>query len=179
MFLSLLGMLTLLSLLSASHGSLTGSWVEMIAKAFGLGRFVFPFGLLLAGLWLVLRNFERIPQLSLERLLGFTLLFVNLLVVVHFASYLADQKDIIAMAEAGSGGGYAGALVLEILLTSLGRGGTGVALLAWLLIALALSLDVTILELFGWIPPILARGQNLLMKIINARQAKEYSPEDS
>jgi len=177
-FLSLLGMLTLLSLLSASHGSLTGSWVDMIAKAFGLGRFVFPFGLLLAGLWLVLRNFERIPQLALERLLGFVLLFVNLLVLVHFAIYLVEQKDIIAMAEAGSGGGYAGALLLEILLTSLGRGGTGIALLAWLLIALALSLDVTVLELFGWIPPILARGKNWLIQIVNARQANKYSPED-
>jgi len=170
-------MLTLLSLLSASHGSLTGSWVEMIAKAFGLGRFVFPFGLLLSGLWLVLRNFERIPQLALERLLGFVLLFVNLLVVVHFASYLTNQKDIIAMAEAGSGGGYTGALILEILLTSLGRGGTGVALLAWLLIALALSLDVTVLELFGWISPILTRVKNGLLRIIYAIQAKKYTPE--
>lgn len=177
-FLSLLGMLTLLSLLSASHGSLTGGWVEIIARAFGIGRYVFPFGLLLAGLWLVLRNFERIPQLALERLLGIVLLFVNLLVTVHFVSYLINQKDILAMAEAGGGGGYVGAMVLDVLLTSLGRGGAGVALLAWLLIALALSLDVTVLELFDWISPIFVRINIGTRRIIQSRRSPLEAGEE-
>ena len=152
--LSLLGLLTVLSLLSPSRGSLTGSWVALISKGFGLGMYLFPLGLILAGLWLILRDFERVPPLAIERLLGLFLLYTNLLVDFHFITYLRTYTNPLALAEAGRGGGYIGAVVLQLLLRSLGRGGTGVALAAWLLIALAMALDVTVMELFSWVTPI-------------------------
>lgn len=159
--LSLLGLLTLLALFSSSHSSITGSWVAIIAKTFGWGMFLFPITLIGLGLWLVLRNFERIPQLSIERLLGFLLLYYVLLVILHFAALPETRQDTFALAEAGKGGGYLGGLVFEALRTNLGWAGTAVALLAWLLIALALSLDVQVIELFSWVSPLVTRLQDL------------------
>ncbi len=57
-------------MLSPINGSLTGSWVAALGLTFGWGMYLFPIGLMATGLWLVLRNFERVPQLSFERLLG-------------------------------------------------------------------------------------------------------------
>ncbi len=172
-FLALFGLLTLLSLLSSSRGSLTGSWVELTSKTFGLGRYIFPFGLILAGLWLVLRNFERIPQLALERLLGIILLFVNLLAWLHFIQFLRLQDAPLVIAEAGDGGGYIGAAILQVLLVALGRGGTAVVLVAWLLVGLALALDLTVLEMFGWISPLASRFRDGLANTWQRRRSRQ------
>ncbi|MEN6408744.1 MAG: hypothetical protein ABFD44_03430, partial [Anaerolineaceae bacterium] len=45
-FLALIGLLTLLSLLSARRGSLTGWWVGALSQGVGWGMFVLPLGLL-------------------------------------------------------------------------------------------------------------------------------------
>ena len=57
----------------------------------------------------------------------------------------------MSLAQAGKGGGYLGAAVLGALQTILGMGGAVIALIAWLLIALALTLDVTVIEMVRWI----------------------------
>ncbi|TLN08195.1 hypothetical protein FDZ74_12285, partial [bacterium] len=72
--LALLGLLSLLSLLSGSNGSLTGWWVNFLRQAAGWGAFILPVALLGVGLWLVLRNIDRLPLLSVERLTGIILL---------------------------------------------------------------------------------------------------------
>jgi S-DNA-T family DNA segregation ATPase FtsK/SpoIIIE len=168
--LTLAGLLILLSLLSSTHGSLTGSLVGIIAQAFGAGMYLFPFGLAVTGLWLILRNFERIPQFVVERVLGIVLLFLHLLVDFHWIAVLRSSQAAYDLAANGLGGGYLGALILQTLLSALGRGGTAVALLAWLLVALALSLDLTIIELFGWIPPMLLRFQDWVSDAWHARR---------
>ncbi len=168
--LTLAGLLILLSLLSSTHGSLTGSLVGVIAQAFGAGMYLFPFGLAATGLWLILRNFERIPQFVVERVLGLVLFFLHLLVDFHWLAVLRSGQAAYDLAASGLGGGYLGALILQTLLNALGRGGTAVALLAWLLVALALSLDLTIIELFGWIPPMLLRIQDWASDAWHARR---------
>ena len=170
-FLALTGLLTLLSLLSPSHGSLTGELVSLFGKAFGMGMYLFPVVLILAGLWLVLRNFERVPKLVFERLAGFILLYINLLTCFHFIVVVRSDLTTFALAEAGRGGGYTGAVILEALRTALGSGGAAIALLAWLLIALALTLDVTVLELFRWISPLVMRLQDWAAEAQQARRA--------
>jgi len=74
-----IGLLTLLSLVSASQGSITGDLVEFLRHGFGWGMYFFPLGLLMIGIWLVLRTSERLPRISLERLIGIGLFFINLL----------------------------------------------------------------------------------------------------
>ena len=146
-FLVLVGLLTGLSLLSATNSPLTGSWVSGLRKAFGLGAYLFPGTLIVAGLWLVLRNFERIPRLGLERLLGIGLLFFNILAGLHFLMLHSGETSSQELAQSGGGGGYTGALIYQALVAVLGTGGAAVALLAWLMIALLLILDVTVLEI--------------------------------
>ena len=158
--LALVGLLTLLSLLSVSNSTPTGNWLLFLSKAFGWGTFIFPLALVTLGLWLVLRNFERIPQLSVERMLGFVMLYADLLVGLHFFLLPAGREQAYQMAAEGQGGGYTGAFLLFLMQDNIGWGGAAVAMLAWLLIALALAFDVTVIELFRWIPPLVLRFQD-------------------
>ncbi len=120
--LALVGLLTLLSFLSATNGSLTGLWVSNLAKLFGRGMYLFPLGLLLVGLWLLLRNFERIPQLAVERLAGFALLFICVLAGIHLLEMSLTGQTAMTLAQAGLGGGYLGALIAGMLESHPGRG---------------------------------------------------------
>jgi S-DNA-T family DNA segregation ATPase FtsK/SpoIIIE len=170
--LALIGLLLLLSLLSISHSTATGSLLEFLGRATGRGAFLFPLSMILLGLWLVLRDFERVPLLSVERLLGLALLYTNVLVVLHFFNFPETRQAAFAIAQDSRGGGYIGAAILDWLRANLGWGGSAVALLAWLLIALALTLDVSVAELFGWIPPLILRLQDQLDELRNHRTAQ-------
>ena len=178
-FMAVVGFLTILAMLSPTNSSLTGGWVNLIARGFGLGMFIFPLALVIIGAWLVLRNFERVPQFSAERILGITLLFVNLLVWMHFFAADSTGKAFLDLARDGQGGGYIGALILQALQAALGVIGTVTVLAAWFLMALALTLDVTILALFGWIPPLLARFQDWIIDRKDARQERLGGDEPS
>jgi DNA segregation ATPase FtsK/SpoIIIE, S-DNA-T family len=160
--LALFGLLILLSLLSISNSVATGSLLDLVARATGSGAFLFPISLIVLGLWLVLRNFERVPLLSMERLLGLVLLYTNLLVILHFFNFPETRQAAFDLAQESRGGGYIGAFFVDLLREYLGWGGSAIALLAWLLIALALALDVPVAGLFGWIPPLFVRMQDLL-----------------
>jgi S-DNA-T family DNA segregation ATPase FtsK/SpoIIIE len=163
-FLTLVGFLTLLSFLSPINSDLIGAWVSGLGKTFGWGKYIFPLGLMLSGMWLVLRNFERIPQFAVERLIGIILLFLNVLAFFHLAGISSSEESALALAQAGKGGGYLGAAVVGALQTILGMGGAVIALIAWLLIALALTLDVTVIEMARWIPPIFSRFQDWIIE---------------
>lgn len=155
-----IGLPTLLSLVSATQGASTAGWLAMFGKTFGWGAYLFPVALILIGLWLVLRNCDRVPRLAFERLLGVILLYGWLLVLLHFALLPENRAEAFRLAEMGYGGGYIGAVILEILRLGLGLGGTVIALLAWLVIGLILTLDVTVLDLFRWMPPLWEKLQD-------------------
>jgi len=76
---ALVGLITLLSLFSAGKGSLTGAWINALQTVFGWGVYILPVGLIVLGTWLVARNVDRLPELSLERIVGIILLFLALL----------------------------------------------------------------------------------------------------
>ena len=173
--LAVVGFLTILAMLSQTNSSLTGGWVNLIARGFGLGMFIFPVGLMIVGAWLVLRNFERVPQFSAERILGVALLFINLLAWLHFMAADSTGKALMELAQNGQGGGYAGALVLQVLQAALGVIGALTVLVAWFLMALALTLDMAILDLFGWIPPLFNRFQDWLIERREARREQAGS----
>src|SRR5512136_2956228 len=80
---ALVGLLTMLSLFSNQAGGLTGYWVSALKSVFGWGVYILPAGLILLGAWLVARHVERLPVLSIERIIGILLLFVGLLVAFH------------------------------------------------------------------------------------------------
>jgi S-DNA-T family DNA segregation ATPase FtsK/SpoIIIE len=152
-----IGLLTLLSLISASHNAATASWLTFLGRAFGWGAYLFPIGLTIVGLWLVLRSFQRIPYVAVERIIGVVLLFLNILAWLHFFSF---PEDAYALAASSSGGGYTGAFIFNILYTNLGWAGVAITLFAWLIIALILILDVSVVELVRWAPPLVVRIQD-------------------
>jgi S-DNA-T family DNA segregation ATPase FtsK/SpoIIIE len=146
------GLPTILALFSANRSASTGNWLKLLGQVFGWGAYIFPVALILVGLWLILRNFERIPRIAVERLIGLGLLFVNLLAVFQFFSFPASRIASFELGAAGSGGGYLGAAMYELLRGNLGVGGAAIALLAWLVISLSLILDVNPTDLFRWAP---------------------------
>jgi DNA segregation ATPase FtsK/SpoIIIE, S-DNA-T family len=166
-----LGLVLLLSLISTNNSAVTGGVLSFFRRAFGLGVYVFPFAMLLGGLWLILRNFERIPQLTLPRGVGFTLLYLNFLTWLTFIAVVWLEPGIPPddLASAGLGGGYVGAFFYSLLVRVLGVGGAAIALVAWLLVALVLALDVSVLDLFEWVGAFFHRLENSLLGMIGER----------
>ncbi len=158
---AVVGFLTLLSLVSPTKSDLIAGWVHSLSVLFGWGVFIFPFALLLIGIWLVLRNVARIPVPAVERMVGLILLFLNILTLTQLLSLWIAPQDNFALAEAGKGGGLVGAGLLHLLRLTVGNGGSAIVLIAWMILALALALDVTILEMVRWIAPRLGQLYHL------------------
>ncbi|GAB4503321.1 MAG: DNA translocase FtsK [Anaerolineales bacterium] len=172
--LGLTGLLTLLSLISASRSTLTGSLIRFLGQIFGWGLYILPVGLIVVGFWLILRNIERMPAFSAARVTGITLLYIWLLATLHilFVPYeLAEQAALD-----GVGGGYFGSLFQRILWGWFGLAGAIVALLAWLLIAMALTLDQPIRNLFLWLPPLGKALRQRWTTLYKGRQPAMASP---
>ena len=162
-----IGLLTLLSLVSASHNIATTSWLHFLGRAFGWGAYLFPAGLFVVGLWLVLRSFKHVPQIGVERVFGVVLLFLNVLSWMHFFSF---PEDAYALAARSAGGGYTGAFIFKLLFVSLGWAGMAITLLAWLVIALVLVLDVSVVQLFEWAPPLVVHVQDSIQDWLDERR---------
>ena len=165
--LALTGLLTLLSLLSAERSALIGNWVFFLSRLFGWGIFVLPLTLLGVGGWLVVRNIERIPPISIERITGIVLLYLWLLTVFH--GLAGGLERATELAQAGQGGGYVGYLFFQALWAGLGSAGVIIALLAWLLIALTLTLDISIRELFHFFGPLISALRGILSRKLSRR----------
>lgn len=171
----LLGLLTLLSLLSNNNGWLSSSWLSFIGKSFGWGMYILPLGLMALGLWLILRHFEKLPQMKPIRLFGLFLFFLLLLAWLHLLSFPENQPEIFDLAAQGQGGGYLGGILLVILQPNFGREGAAITLLAGSLIALAFMLELSLPEMFSWLAPISAwmgKTMNDISEQISARYRK-------
>ncbi|UCD99893.1 MAG: DNA translocase FtsK 4TM domain-containing protein [Chloroflexota bacterium] len=175
----LLGLLTLLSLVSRVNGWLFSGWISLIGKGFGWGMYLLPIGLIALGLWLILRHFDQLPRLELGRLLGLLFLFTLLLGWLHFFTLPTNRAAIFELAEQNRGGGYLGGALLVILEPNLGLEGAAITLLAGTLIALAFSLDLSIPEMFGWLAPIFMKIQSSweeLRKLISNKTTRAIVP---
>ncbi len=153
------GGITLIGLLTTDRGQLLGKWVSILAQTVGWGVYLLPAALILFGFWLVLRNFEKLPNLSVERGVGGLLLFLFILTAMHFILFPDSQDTAFEIAQAGKGGGYLGGILNSMLNTWLGIGGTAITLIAWFLIGLTIFLDVPMASLFRWIRPLTTKIQ--------------------
>jgi len=140
-----LGFPLILLLASTNNSESTRSLLNLLWKGFGWGTYLLPLAMIIVGGWLVLRNFERVPWPSLERLAGFVLLFLNLLVILDFLF---------------SGGGLVGYGIRSGLSAAFGTGGAAILLVAWLAIATVFTLDRPIADLLRWLPPLILRIQD-------------------
>lgn len=143
----LAGLLSLLSLFSPNQSDFLAAWLTALSQLAGWGRFGLPLGLIVVGGWVVLRKFgDSLPRVEFERLTGVVLLYLALLVTLHF--YAApDAAAVWPVARAGEGGGLIGAAILSGLYGLFGQLGTFVLLLAWWLIAIVFTLGLSVPEL--------------------------------
>lgn len=142
-FLALLGLLTLLSMLSNTQAKLTNAWVNFLQQAAGWGVFILPLSLMGFGVWLLFRHVDKTPLISVERILGILLLLLNIL---GWLSFLTRGQPF-ELAAAGKGGGYIGGAVEWLLVYMVDDTGTVVILLTWLVLSLIVTLDISITDL--------------------------------
>jgi S-DNA-T family DNA segregation ATPase FtsK/SpoIIIE len=156
---AVVGVLTVLILFSAQRSAVTESVMSVLSRTFGWGIYVLPVGLIVMGIWLILRRIEKLPPLTLERATGIIVLFLWLLATMH--SIIAAPELAEQAAMDGAGGGYIGSVFEKALFKYFGTGGAIVALLAWLFIALTMTFDIEIQSIFKWVGPLAAymRGQ--------------------
>jgi S-DNA-T family DNA segregation ATPase FtsK/SpoIIIE len=157
---ALVGLLIMLSLFSARNGGAAGYWISLLKSVFGWGVYILPIGLIVLGAWLVARNAERMPALNIERVVGMLLLFIGLLAAFHGLS--GPTSTVMPRAAEGNGGGYIGALLQRGLVSALGNAGAVILVIAWLLIALAMTLDISLQEMFQWAGPLAAKFKDRL-----------------
>ncbi len=169
---ALVGLITLFGLISVNNGWLLGGWLVFLDHLFGWGSLIFPVGLFVLGIWLILRDFDRMPQISIERSVGLVSFFLLILTSMHFALLPDSREAALELASKGQGGGYLGAWIAYIFTLGLGFSGALVALVAWFLISLAITLDRSVLALFAWIPPLILRIQDAWDEFMAARAAK-------
>jgi len=160
--LAFIGVLIMLGLLSANRSALVGGAIFFLSQIFGWGIYVLPLGLLVFGLWLVFRKIERIPPLSLERAVGSIILFLWLLTILHTVVATAETAESVALS--GVGGGALGGIFQRLLWFGLGGVGAGIALFAWLIIGITVTLDISVQDLFRWLKPVIARLRMWLNK---------------
>ena len=156
---SVVGILTLLILISAQRSDVTKGILTVLSWMFGWGIYILPVALILLGMWLILRRIEKLPPLSLERATGIILFFLWLLTLMHSIIPLqtADQAVLL-----GIGGGYIGNIFARILLNGFGGPGAAILLLAWLLITIAMIFDVSVADLFRWVNPLAVKIREIL-----------------
>jgi len=172
---AVVGVLTILVLFSAQRSIVTESLMSVLSRTFGWGIYVLPVGLIAMGLWLILRRIEKLPPLTLERATGILILFLWLLATMHSIIAVPEMADQAAMD--GAGGGYMGAMFEKTLFKYLGAGGAVVALIAWLFIAVTMTFDIEIQDMFKWAPPLVVSLRQSLAQRLS--KPETLSPEDA
>jgi hypothetical protein len=132
----------LLLFLPTSNGFFTGWIATTTGQIAGWGGIILPLAMILLGITLLFRHYDRLPRVSGMRIGGVVLIYFNLLTWFHFF-----EGGGFASARLGRGGGFIGAGLNDLLLNTLGRAGEAVVLAAWFLIALIFIIDISLPEL--------------------------------
>ena len=137
------------SLFTPRTSGLLAALVDGVTYLAGWGRPAIPLAIIALGVWLVLRKFgDKLPRLEPERLLGFLLAYLALLTALHFWA-APNEAQIFETVAAGRGGGVVGALLLAVMLRTVGDVGAAVLLVAWWLIAVVFSAGLSVPELIN------------------------------
>ncbi len=139
-----LALLTLLSLLALSRGTLTEGWLRLLRLVFGWGTYLTPIMFGIAGFWLLRKGSDREPEVAWEKVVGVALLFTLSLALTHA---LSSAEDPGALAAEGGGGGSLGWLVSRALVASFGRLGSYIAILALAIIAIIMLSGLSATEI--------------------------------
>jgi len=135
----LVGVITLLGLLSVTNGILSDIWVQILKQVFGLGVYLIVAGLFLIGLLLFVRRFDWFDDWI--DVIGIELSFLALLGLLHLG---VPGEDPMTLALQGSGGGYVGWAVSGLLAEVFGYEAAAVLLTGVLFWGLVLISPLTV-----------------------------------
>jgi S-DNA-T family DNA segregation ATPase FtsK/SpoIIIE len=138
-----LALLTGLSLLSVSRGTLTEGWLRLLRGLIGWGMYLAPFGLALMGVWLLRYFATEDPQEKWEKPVGTVLLFVMLLAIFHLITPGSGFDDF----EEPGGGGLLGWAVGELLVAAVGVAGSIVIIIALVIVSFILISGLSLAEI--------------------------------
>jgi S-DNA-T family DNA segregation ATPase FtsK/SpoIIIE len=113
----LIALLTLLSLIPVERGVLMQRWIDLLRMGVGWGVWLMPIAFGGVGLWLIFMGLGRDLEIEPEKPWGAMLLFVLGMALLHL---VAGGEDPQALAAEGSGGGYLGYGLSQLLVSSLG-----------------------------------------------------------
>jgi DNA segregation ATPase FtsK/SpoIIIE, S-DNA-T family len=140
----MVGLLTILSLVPVERGALMEGWIELLEMAVGWGVWLVPIGFGGVGLWLVFVGLGRELYIEPEKPWGAVLLFVLGLALLH----LLAGGDPRSLAAEGSGGGYLGYWVSELLVSGLGTPAAVVVLVTFSIVSLMMLLGMSLREMW-------------------------------
>ncbi len=129
-----IGLLAFLALVSPAKSSFTGGLSEFFYQIAGIGAFLIPVAFFVVGMWVLFRSWERLPHFSAARLVGIGLLMLNAFTLIYFIAGAAFS-------------GALGAMFGMVIMDGLGPLGAIAVWIAWLLVALALTLDLSLPDL--------------------------------
>ena len=138
-----LALLTGLSLLSISRGSLTEQWLRLLRYAFGWGMYLIPVILAGLGIWVLSRFVGEEPAEKWEKPVGSLFLFVLLLAGLHLISPAAGPTEL----DTSGGGGLLGWAIGEMLRQAVGTVGSVVILVALMIVGIILVSGLSLAEL--------------------------------
>jgi S-DNA-T family DNA segregation ATPase FtsK/SpoIIIE len=164
LILILLGVVTLLAMLSPRQGALTSWWIEQLRNFVGDGVLLLVVLMIGIGLWGVLRGIGRLAYVPWYRPLGGMLLFLAIVVALHMDGSISEA-EALSLAQQGEGGGLLGYGLSELLIQGFGY------TLAWVMLA-AVGVAGLVL-LMG--PLLLATGAMALIWLRHRRDDRDLA----
>jgi S-DNA-T family DNA segregation ATPase FtsK/SpoIIIE len=164
LILILLGVVTLLAMLSPRQGALTSWWIEQLRSFVGNGVLLLVVLMIGIGLWGVLRGIGRLAYVPWYRPLGGMLLFLAIVVALHMDGSISEA-EALSMAQQGEGGGLLGYGLSELLIQGFGY------TLAWVMLV-AVGIAGLVL-LMG--PLLLATGAMALIWLRHRRDDRDVA----
>ena len=118
-------------------------WLNLLAGLiFGIGKYISPVVLVIAGIILLFRK-ETLFYVS--KLLGLTIAFSSVLGLIHILAY--DGEKMLSIAKAGEGGGFIGYIFAIIFLKLAGTIGGSVILVSLFLIGVIVAFNFSLITL--------------------------------
>ncbi|MFZ2488395.1 MAG: DNA translocase FtsK [Anaerolineae bacterium] len=133
-----LGVVTLLAMLSARQGALTSWWIGQLHRVVGNGAALLALLMIGIGLWAMLRGIGRLAAMPRYRPIGAILLLLAVVTAMHMDGSITDAQAL-QMAQRGEGGGFLGYGLSELFIQAVGYS------LAWVLIAALAGLALFLL----------------------------------
>ena len=103
---------TLLSLITPSRGQVMGPWVDGLTWLVGIGVWGLPVVTAMIGLWIVVLNVERTPDIAWQRPLGLLLLLLAWLLGASLA--LTPAARVLALGTTSGGGALGNEMALAL-----------------------------------------------------------------